>query len=68
MNGGITILLQELCLLIDVFLCFGIPILGIVTCPARQYGGNPSGNYSSWNSRTISLSCHVFRPSTGTGY
>jgi Predicted membrane protein len=37
MNGGRSILLQELCLLIDVIICFGIPIAGILILKKR-YG------------------------------
>ncbi len=37
MNGGTNILLQELCLLIDVFICFGVPIIGIIIL-SRKYG------------------------------
>jgi len=35
MNGGRSILLQELCLLIDALLCFGIPLLGLLILSKR---------------------------------
>lgn len=37
MNGGRSILLQELCLLVNVLICFGIPIAGIIMI-SKKYG------------------------------